>query len=131
MILTLESCFSAAHFYSQPKWSESKNKTIFGKCFSKYGHGHNYKLSVSFDLEPKDLTQKSELQQALHSITEKLDHHHLNLVIKEFKNQIPTTENLALYFQEKLKKITPSVRIIKIKLFETEDLWTEINYERR
>lgn len=130
MILTLESNFSAAHFYSQPKWSTDKNKKLFGKCFSKYGHGHNYKLCVSFELKPSEIFLKSELQKTLCSVTDRLDHHHLNLMIKEFKTQIPTTENIALYFQEKLKKLIPSVKIIKIQLFETEDLWTEINYER-
>lgn len=131
MILTLESCFSAAHFYSQPKWSVSKNKITFGKCFSKYGHGHNYKLVVSFDIDVQSIFKKQDLQNALNSVTNELDHHHLNLTVKEFKTQIPTTENIALYFQDKLKKLIPSVKIVTIKLFETEDLWTEINYERR
>lgn len=130
MIITLEADFSAAHFYAQPKWNTQKNREAFGKCYSKFGHGHNYKLQVSFERASYFLEDKNRLQATLMELTQTLDHHHLNLVIPEFKKEIPTTENIAVYFERKLKEKLPQEKITSIKLFETADLWTEINYER-
>ena len=39
--------FSSAHRYFQKKFSEEKNKEVFGRCYTKYGHGHNYLFEVT------------------------------------------------------------------------------------
>lgn len=127
MILSLKSSFSSAHFYSQPEWSEAKNKEIFGRCHTPYGHGHNYVLEVGFHLHATDLPrQKDSYKKLLTKLTDALDHAHLNFVIPEFKKKNPTTENIALYFLEKLKNATPRGSIAYIRLYEMDNLWTEI-----
>lgn len=121
--LILQQEFSAAHFYQQKQWSEAQNQAEFGKCFTKYGHGHNYRLEAGFK-DPKG--SREELQRQLRAVTDLLDHQHLNFVIPEFRDQVPTTENIAQYLLKKLQERCPSETLSYIKLFEMNDLWVEI-----
>ena len=36
--------FNAAHRLHNPRWSDEKNKEVFGLCNNPNYHGHNYKL---------------------------------------------------------------------------------------
>lgn len=127
MILVLSSSFASAHFYNQPQWSEEKNKETFGRCYTEHGHGHNYTLEVGFHVEESELAhRRDEYLTVLFELTDVLDHEHLNHVIPEFKEQIPTTENIALYFLNKLKMKVPEKVLSYIRLYETDDIWTEI-----
>lgn len=148
MILTLRRSFSCAHFYHQPKWDEKKNRETFGKCFTEYGHGHDYQLEATFSSAAFHIDETSEysleqiLAKILNPLIEKIDHQHLNFVIPEFMiaknsittNKIPTTENLALYLREQILIILASesngtkaeITLQKLRLFERPDLWIEI-----
>lgn len=121
--LILTATFCAAHLYHQKDWDESQNRACFGKCFSEFGHGHNYRLEVGFT-EP--ISPREELQTRLQVVTDRLDHHHLNFKIPEFQDLIPTTENIALYLLKKLQEDCPNERLSYIKLFEMDDLWVKI-----
>jgi 6-pyruvoyltetrahydropterin/6-carboxytetrahydropterin synthase len=127
MILTLQSSFSSAHFYNQPAWSKEQNEKTFGACYTKYGHGHNYTLQVSFKTSVETYNQdQKQYQILLQGLAQALDHEHLNFVIPEFKTQIPTTENIAQYFFNKLTAQVPASSIRSLRLYEMENLWTEI-----
>ena len=127
MILVLKSTFSSAHFYAQEKWDEVQNKKTFGRCYTPYGHGHNYILEVGFKTSAESWQQdQDKYSVVLAKLTDKLDHEHLNFVIPEFKNKVPTTENIAVYFQDRLHETLGNNRITNIKLFEMDNLWTEI-----
>lgn len=127
MILILKSPFSSAHLYSQPQWDETTNKATFGRCHTPYGHGHNYALEVGFVIKSADLKQKrASYQKLLKELTDRLDHEHLNFEIPEFKKTIPTTENIALYFLKKLTTSLPDKDISFLRLYEMDQLWTEI-----
>ncbi|MGZ3772084.1 MAG: 6-carboxytetrahydropterin synthase [Pseudobdellovibrionaceae bacterium] len=128
MILVLRNHFSSAHLYSQNQWTEDKNKIVFGRCYTAYGHGHNYTLEVGFKTTEDNLsTDQNTYKDILKKLTNVLDHEHLNFVIPEFKEMNPTTENIALYFLDKLKTTVSEKNISYIKLFETDNLWTEIH----
>lgn len=129
MILECSKEFSSAHFYNQPHWTDKKNQDHFGKCYTPYGHGHNYKLIVTFI---KDTTNNQDFnsfetscQKALEAITSELDHKHLNFDIPEFKNLIPTTENISLFILNRFKNY-PEISISKLVLKEMDSLWVEI-----
>lgn len=128
MILALRKTFCSAHFYSQPLWDEQKNNDIFGRCYTPHGHGHNYTLEVGFVTNAESyLKDKEHFEILLKKLTAPLDHEHLNFVIPEFKDKNPTTENIALYFLDKLKETISEKDISYIKLFEMDNLWTEIH----
>ncbi len=122
--------FSAAHFYQNKKWTVEQNKNEFGKCFSQYGHGHDYAVECSW--LTSSTQQLSELEQVAKSVRETFDHHHLNFVFNEFKDKVPTTENLALLIKQKLEEAAntkpqlASVKLSNLKVFETPDIWVEI-----
>jgi 6-pyruvoyltetrahydropterin/6-carboxytetrahydropterin synthase len=126
MILTLKSTFSSAHLYHQPQWSSEENLKNFGRCFTDHGHGHNYTLEVGFKVKDDVEVKLQEYKSLLKSLTNRLDHEHLNFVIPEFKTTIPTTENIALYFLGKLKESLSEKELAHIRLYEMNDLWTEI-----
>ncbi|MDG0816636.1 6-carboxytetrahydropterin synthase [Bdellovibrio svalbardensis] len=127
MILTLKQSFSSAHLYNQLLWTPEENLKHFGRCYTEHGHGHNYTLEVGFKTSTTDLQVKhEEYQTLLKNLCNRLDHEHLNFVIPEFKTQIPTTENIALYFLNKLKETLSEKDLSHIRLYEMDDLWTEI-----
>jgi 6-pyruvoyltetrahydropterin/6-carboxytetrahydropterin synthase len=132
-IVTAE--FAAGHLYHQKKWSVEKNQAEFGKCFSEYGHGHNYRLEVAFEepaldsaIDPATARTHwlADLNAAVRAVTDLLDHKHLNFAVPEFAQLIPTTENIALYLLKNLQRRCPSETVSYIKLFETDNLWVEI-----
>ena len=45
--ITRKEHFNAAHRLHNTKWSEAKNKEVFGKCNNPNFHGHNYELEVT------------------------------------------------------------------------------------
>jgi 6-pyruvoyltetrahydropterin/6-carboxytetrahydropterin synthase len=132
--LILRRTFSCAHFYAQPQWDETQNRKIFGKCFTRYGHGHDYRVEVGFQVDD-NLSEKVEIcEQILCSVVdpviETLDHQHLNFAIPEFKDKVPTTENLALYLQAKIEAALASHQefcLLGLRLFETPTLWVELS----
>ncbi len=111
--------FSSAHLYHQPKWDKAKNLEEFGRCFTEYGHGHNYRALVELS-EVMD-SELALVRAKLDQIISKLDHEHLNFVIPEFKEKIPTTENICLYLKNEIEK-SVSLAIISIELFEDHDI---------
>ncbi|MCK6599157.1 MAG: 6-carboxytetrahydropterin synthase [Bdellovibrionaceae bacterium] len=130
MIITASIEFSSAHLYENKNWDLKTNLEKFGRCHTPYGHGHNYYLSVNFESS----AQKSmsslyqfqlECQQLLVEVTSELEHHHLNFEVNEFKNKVPTTENIAVYLLNKLK-IYPHVKVTSLILKEMNSLWVEI-----
>jgi 6-pyruvoyltetrahydropterin/6-carboxytetrahydropterin synthase len=126
MIFIFGAGFSAAHFYKNPKWTDEKNKEVFGKCFTQYGHGHDYQVEVAADCS-EDLAD--QIHQIIRNECHELEHQHLNFVIEEFKSKIPTTENIAEYLSEKIsasiKNKKAEARLCKLRLFESPQVWVE------
>lgn len=132
-ILVVESNFSSAHLYKNDAMTEKENQKAFGRCFTEFGHGHNYKIEVGFLIptESKDsevVKSKQILATNLGKLTTQLDHEHLNFVVPEFKKTIPTTENILLYFEKKILSLKLKNQLAFIKLFEMENLYSEKYY---
>lgn len=116
--------FNAAHRLFNPKWSDEKNATVFGKCSNPNYHGHNYELTVSVtgEIDPitgfvMDLSVLRELIKT--EIEDVFDHKNLNVEVAEFKTLNPTAENISVVIYNKLRaKITTSLEV-SITLYET------------
>ena len=130
MNLELRTKFSCAHYYHNPEFSKQQNIEHFGKCYSEYGHGHDYELCVTFEIISLDSveSQAKELRSYLREIHDHLDHQHLNKMIPYFQDCIPTTENLTKYCYLFLTEKAPHHKIKKVALFERSDLWSELNF---
>lgn len=122
--------FNAAHRLHNPNWTEEKNNEIFGLCNNPNYHGHNYDLvvKVTGEIDPETgfvIDAKILKRIIKEEITNKFDHHNLNLDTEEFKNLNPTAENIAVVCWNKLrKKLNPNLEITII-LYETERNFVE------
>jgi 6-pyruvoyltetrahydropterin/6-carboxytetrahydropterin synthase len=128
--LTRRVGFSAAHRYFQKAFTEEKNREIFGRCYTPYGHGHNYVLEMTLtgEIDPTTgmVINLVEVDRILREVTGPLDHHHLNFDVPYFKDLVPTTENIAKYcFDEVCKLLPKNVKAVRARLFEAENLWAD------
>lgn len=116
--------FNSAHRLNNPLFDDKKNEEIFGLCNNPNYHGHNYDLIVKlvgevdeqtgyvFDLKILNDIIKDE-------IIERFDHKNLNLDTLEFKNLIPTVENIARIIYEILRSKIDKKYDLEITLYET------------
>ena len=129
--LTKKIEFSSSHRYWRDEWSEAKNLEVFGKCTSKYGHGHNYVLETTVegpvDFDTGMIINIYRLKPILKETLKQFDHKFLNKDTDYFDDLIPTTENFAkiLYecIDEKLSK--EECNLLKVRLYETKDLFVD------
>lgn len=129
--LTRRAEFSASHFYHNPKLSPEENRRIFGKCNNPHGHGHNYTLEVTvagevdarsgFVIDLKDLKEIMSRE-----VLEGMDHRHLNEEVPEFRDRIPTTENLAIAIWNRLVDKLRGARLYRVRVYETDDLFVDV-----
>jgi len=116
--------FNAAHRLYRKDWSEQKNNVVYGKCANPNFHGHNYELIVSvtgeIDQETGFVIDMKVLKDLIEQEIEiPFDHKNLNLDVPEFKNLIPTAENIAVVIWNKLKVKIPKGKEIEVTLYET------------
>ena len=122
--------FSAGHTLYNPEFSDERNLEVFGKCSNPNGHGHNYTLEVTLEGEVDrdtgylfDLKELSTLIAKL--ILDDVDHRNLNLDVDWLRGVIPTTENLACAFYDRLDENLPGKLLYSVRVRETEKNWAE------
>jgi 6-pyruvoyltetrahydropterin/6-carboxytetrahydropterin synthase len=128
--LTRKAEFSASHLYHNPELSPEENKRIFGKCNNPHGHGHNYTLEVTVkgqvDQRSGFVVDLKELKEIMNrEVIEAVDHRFLNKEVAEFKDRIPTTENLAITIWGWLKPKLSVAALHRIRVYETPDLFVD------
>lgn len=130
ILITRRETFSAGHTLFNPVFSDERNRELFGKCSNPSGHGHNYVLEVTLRGEPDpdtgfvyDLAELSALLQKV--IIDDVDHRNLNVDVDWLRGVIPTTENLASAFWERLDPNLSEGVLYSVRLRETEKNWAE------
>lgn len=138
ILLTRRATFSASHYYWNPAWTEEQNRTVFGLCANRNGHGHNYTLEISvtgavdpvtgFVVDLKWLKDVIERE-----VLDAYDHRHLNLELPEFASTIPTTENIAIAVWNRLE--TPvsaagGAKLSRVRVYETDDIFADFLGEK-
>lgn len=116
--------FNAAHRLHNPKWTDERNKEVFGLCNNPNYHGHNYELEVQLtgDIDPEtgyvyDLGRLNDIIK-MH-IEKRFDHKNLNLDCLEFKDLNPTAENIVVVIWQILRGHVEEQYDIKVRLYET------------
>ncbi len=102
---------------------------MFGKCANL--HGHNYVLEVVVGGEidqangyVMDLKYLSDV--ICRRVIRDVDHRNLNTDVPWLAGCIPTAENLALTFWERLKTDLPDGRLRRLRVWETDKNWAEV-----
>jgi 6-pyruvoyltetrahydropterin/6-carboxytetrahydropterin synthase len=121
--LTRRYLFSASHRLHSDALSEEQNRATYGKCDNPYGHGHNYfvEVTVSGQVDPRtgmvcNLIDIDECVQR--EIVRRFDHENLN-TLAEFRDRVPTTEELSVVIYNILKQTFHAAHLEKVRLEET------------
>jgi 6-pyruvoyltetrahydropterin/6-carboxytetrahydropterin synthase len=121
--LTRAYIFSASHRLHCDDFSPQKNLEVYGKCNNPHGHGHNYRIEVTVggQVDPKlgmicDLGQLDTFVQ--NEIIERYGLANLN-TFREFKDVVPTTENLSVEIFNRIRSGFKPAQITKIRIEET------------
>jgi len=107
--------FSAARRTCSPLLSDEENEKLFGAAASHNGHGHAYRvravLEGEVDGETGMIVPERECVKYLSDLHCLLDHKHLNLDVAELKQAPMTTEYLAGFIFNRLRKKLPLARV--------------------
>jgi len=130
ILLTRKAEFSAAHYYWNDSWSQEENERAFGKCSNRNGHGHNYTLEVTVEGQVDPVSGFVVDLKALKDIIERevvtvYDHRHLNLEVPEFRDAIPTTENIAIAIWKRLEGKIAGAKLNRVRVYEMPDLFAD------
>jgi 6-pyruvoyltetrahydropterin/6-carboxytetrahydropterin synthase len=124
--VTVKVFFEAAHRLHNPDRDAQWNRRVYGKCNNPHGHGHNYVLEVSVggevNLETGYLIDMKDLKEIVHrKVVADVDHRHLNIDVPWLEGVIPTAENLARVFFERIASELPSgVHLVTVSVHETD-----------
>jgi 6-pyruvoyltetrahydropterin/6-carboxytetrahydropterin synthase len=115
--------FSASHRLQNDCLSPEENRELYGKCNNPHGHGHNYTLEVcvsgQVDLQTGMICNLVDLDSCVQqAVLERYDHMNLNC-LPEFKNEVPTTENLCRHVFDILQREFRLAHLEKVKIDET------------
>jgi 6-pyruvoyltetrahydropterin/6-carboxytetrahydropterin synthase len=121
--LTRRYLFSASHRLHSAAMSTEENRETYGKCNNPYGHGHNYTLSVTVSgpVDPANgmVCNLVDLDGFVErEVLARYDLENLN-TLKEFAQNVPTTENLCVEIFEILKQGFQFAHLERVKLQET------------
>ncbi len=115
--------FSASHRLSSPALSEGENAVVYGKCANPHGHGHNYTVEVvvggEIDAGTGMVCDLAELDGCVsREVLEPFDHQNLNM-LEVFRNRVPTTENLTVEVERRLRKALRADLSLRVRVEET------------
>ena len=121
--------FSATHRLHNPVASDEQNRKTFGKCNNPHGHGHNYELQVTLTGTPDSSGVLIDIPAferiVAQTVIDKFDHKNLNIELPEFKERIPTVENIALVIYRLLKPKFDATKLKSVTVWETPKTWCE------
>jgi 6-pyruvoyltetrahydropterin/6-carboxytetrahydropterin synthase len=114
---------SASHRLFCESLSDAENQRVYGKCANPYGHGHNYTVEVMVGGEIDGATgmvcDLAELDgHVKREVLEPFDHQNLN-TLEGFRERVPTTENLVIEIQKRLRSALPERFTLGVRVEET------------
>ena len=130
VLVSRRESFNAAHQLRDPDLSDQENERLYGKCANL--HGHNYVLEVVLAGEVRDETgyviDLKELSDLIHRrVIQDVDHRNLNTDVPWLEGCIPTAENLAIAFWERIRSELPDGLLRTVRLWETDKNWAEVS----
>jgi 6-pyruvoyltetrahydropterin/6-carboxytetrahydropterin synthase len=101
--------FCASHRLNSPRFSEQDNRALYGKCNNPYGHGHDYVLEVTAEgpLDPRSgqAVRTSALDRLVsEQVLADFDHRYVNVDVLEFRELVPTSENIIRVIETRLQR---------------------------
>jgi 6-pyruvoyltetrahydropterin/6-carboxytetrahydropterin synthase len=121
--------FNAAHVLRNPELSDAENQRLYGKCANLHGHNYLLEVVVAGEIDPTtgyvlDLKRLSDVMSE--RIIVDVDHRNLNTDVSWLEGLIPTAENLAVAFWERIRPELPDGSLRTVRVWETEKNWAEV-----
>ena len=133
VLVSRRETFNAAHQLRNSRLSDEENRDLFGKCVNL--HGHNYVLDVVVAGKVDDATgyvldlkQLSDIM--CRQIIQHVDHRNLNTDVPWLEGLIPTAENLAVAFWDRLQPELPEGLLRSVRISETDKNWVQVGDQR-
>ena len=129
VLVSRRESFNAAHELRNPGLSETENRRLYGKCANLHGHNYVLEVVVGGAIDPAtgyvlDLKRLSDVISR--RIIEDVDHRNLNTDVPWLEGLIPTAENLAVAFWDRLQTELPEGTLRTVRIWETEKNWAEV-----
>ena len=129
MLVSRRETFNAAHQLRDARLSDDENRRLFGKCVNLHGHNYALDVVVAGKIDGAtgyvwDLKQLSDVMRRL--IIEDVDHRNLNTDVPWLEGLIPTAENLAVAFWERLWPGLPEGLLRSVRVAETDKNWAQV-----
>jgi len=129
VLVSRRESFNAAHQLRDPGLSDEENQRLFGKCANLHGHNYVLEVVVAGQIDQVtgyvlDLKQLSEVM--FRRVIQDVDHRNLNTDVPWLEGRIPTAENLALAFWERVRSELPNGSLRSVRLWETDKNWAEV-----
>jgi 6-pyruvoyltetrahydropterin/6-carboxytetrahydropterin synthase len=129
VLVSRRESFNAAHQLCDPGLSDEENQRLFGKCANLHGHNYVLEVVVAGEIDPAtgyvvDLKRLSDVICRL--VIQEVDHRNLNTDIAWLEGLIPTAENLAVAFWERVRPEFPGGSLRSLRLWETDKNWAEV-----
>ena len=129
--LTRRYQFAASHRLHSIELTDEENRQTFGKCNNPFGHGHDYEVEVTVRGHVDGQTGRAVDLRALDALAERtilvpFRWRNLNEEVEVFRTQVPTTENLALEVDRRLRESWNTVfpnggpALEKVRIRETD-----------
>ena len=121
--------FNAAHQLYDPGLSDEENRRLFGKCANLHGHNYVLEVVVAGEVDQAcgyvlDLKVLSDIMNG--QVIRDVDHRNLNTDVPWLSGRIPTAENLAVTFWERLRPELPEGLLRSVRVWETDKNWAEV-----
>ncbi len=123
--------FSASHRLHNASLSDAENRRTFGKCNNPLGHGHNYEVQVTLIGDPNAhglLVDIPAFERTVaETVIDPFDHKYLNLEVPQFRDLIPSVENIAKVLYGMLKPVLKleHAKLASVTVWETPKTWCE------
>lgn len=133
--------FFASHRLHSTALSDEQNRETYGKCNNPHGHGHNYEVELTVRGEVNPVTGRVVDLALLDRLAEEqiltpFRYRNLNEEIAAFRTLVPTTENLGVELDRRLREAWGAAfsggepQLEKVRIRETERNICEITQAR-
>jgi 6-pyruvoyltetrahydropterin/6-carboxytetrahydropterin synthase len=128
VVISRRESFNAAHELRNPDLSDAENRRLYGKCANLHGHNYVLEVEIAGAIDPTtgyvfDLKRLADVISR--RIIDEVDHRNLNTDVPWLDGLIPTAENLAVAFWQRIRTELPEGSLRRVRVWETDKNWAE------
>lgn len=115
--------FSAAHRLFTPALDEDANRALYGPCYTLHGHNYGFEVTVAGDVDATSgmVMDLNVLMRVMNEeVIDHVEHVYLNEDVAFLEGLVPTAENLAIAFWDRVAPHLPeTVRLQRVRVIES------------